>query len=131
MPPAKPSSGSPQDWLTRAKGKLAPARVPLPPGGFLEDLCFHAQQAAELAIKAVYQQHGWRFAFVHDLGQLLNGLKNNGLTLPADVQRADRLSDYAVQLRYPGPFPPVTQTEYQESVQIAQAVLTWADTMVP
>jgi HEPN domain-containing protein len=84
-----------------------------------------------LAIKAVYQQHGWRFPFVHDLGQLLNCLTKNGLTLPADVQRADRLSDYAVQLRYPGPFPPVTQAEYEEAIQIAQAVLTWAETLVP
>ena len=99
MPPPNPSPGTPQDWIARADAKLALARVPLPPGGLWEDLGFFVQQAAELAIKAVYQHHGWRFPFVHDLGQRLNGLKNHGLTLPANVQRADQQSDYAVQLR--------------------------------
>ena len=53
------------------------AQVPLPAGGMWEDLCFWAQQAAELAIKAVYQQHGWLFPFIHDLARLLNGLHMN------------------------------------------------------
>ena len=46
--------GSPQEWLARAKGDLALAGAPLPPGAFYEDLCFHAQQAAEEALKATY-----------------------------------------------------------------------------
>ena len=50
--------GSPQDWLSRAKGKLLLARQSLPEGGYWEDLCYMAQQAAELAVKAVYQAKG-------------------------------------------------------------------------
>ena len=57
MPQDKHVPGSPEDWLARAIGDLALARVPLPEGGYYEDLCFHAQQAAEKAIKAVYKKH--------------------------------------------------------------------------
>ena len=85
MPPPSPAPGTSQDWLDRARAKLVLAQVPLPPGGMWEDLCFWAQQAAELAIKAVYQQHGWLFPFIHDLARLLNGLQLQGLTIPSEV----------------------------------------------
>ena len=60
--------------MMRSRAKLALALAPLPLGGVWEDLWFLAHQAAELAIKAVYMQHGWLFPYVHDLDQLLNGL---------------------------------------------------------
>jgi len=107
------------------------ARVPLPPGGCYEDLCFMAQQAAELAIKAVYMQHGWLFAYTHTIGTLLDGLRDNGLTIPPDVDEADQLTRYAVETRYPGLSAPVTEAEYREAVRIAEAVLAWAESMVP
>jgi HEPN domain-containing protein len=53
MPQDRPVPGSAEDWLTRAEGDLALARAPLPEGAFHEDLCFHAQQAAEKSLKAV------------------------------------------------------------------------------
>jgi len=56
--PRSDPPGAPKEWLARARGKLALARGPLPPEGYWEDLCYMAQQAAELAIKAVYQQRG-------------------------------------------------------------------------
>ena len=49
----RPAPGSPRDWLLRARGDLALARAPLPEGGFYDDLCFHAQQAAEKALRTV------------------------------------------------------------------------------
>ena len=111
MPPASPAPGSVQDWLQRANGKLVLAQQPLPPGGFFEDLCFFTQQAAELAIKAVYQKQGWRFPFVHDLGRLLDGLQDQGMTVPPDVQAADALTMYAAETRYPGAYTPITRRQ--------------------
>ncbi|HVT02768.1 MAG TPA: HEPN domain-containing protein [Thermoanaerobaculia bacterium] len=55
MPRDRATPGSAEDWLARARSDLAIARSPLPEGAFLEDLCFHAQQAAEKALKAVRQ----------------------------------------------------------------------------
>lgn len=57
MPPERQMPGSPDDWLRRARSDLALAKVPLPEGALYEDLCFHAQQAAEKAIKAVYRTY--------------------------------------------------------------------------
>jgi len=53
--PRKPPTGSSDDWLRRAKSDLAIAKAPLPDGALYEDMCFHAQQAVEKALKAVYQ----------------------------------------------------------------------------
>src|ERR1041385_2720893 len=108
MPPPSFAPGSARDWLARAHGKLAVARARLPPGGYWEDLCFFAQQGAELAIKAVYQHNGWPFARSHDLGALIDGLRLQGLTIPADVEDADQLNPYAVLTRYPGITTPVS-----------------------
>ena len=94
--------GSPEDWLNRAKGKLLLARQPLPEGGFWEDLCYMAQQAAELAVKAVYQSKSWPFAFVHDLRHLLDGLEKNGMAVSAEIREAEKLTTSATQMRYPG-----------------------------
>jgi hypothetical protein len=50
-----------------------------------EDLCFWAQQAAELAIKAIYQRHGWLFP-----------LNESGLTEP--TQPVPRVGGRSVRL---------------------------------
>ncbi len=131
MPPPSRAPGTAREWLERARGKLALARQPLPPGGFWEDLCFLTQQAAELAIKAVYQVHGWIFPFVHNLGVLLDGLERQGLNIPQDVQDADQLSMYAVQARYPGLPTRISQAEFEESFRIADAVVVWAESFLP
>ena len=53
MPRRAGFTGTPQDWLRRAKGNLVRAKQRKPKDAFWEDLCFDAQQAAEKAIKAV------------------------------------------------------------------------------
>lgn len=89
-----------------------------------------AQQAAELAIKAVYQQHGWRFVFVHDLAQLLDGLEVNGLVIPGDVREAEKLTIYATQMRYPGASGFTTEKDYVLVQNIAEGVVAWAKNIV-
>ena len=126
MPSERPSLGSPEDWLTRAAGDLALASAPLPAGALLEDLCFHAQQAAEKAIKAVYRHRGIAFRYTHDIAELLNGLAAHVGGLPSDVMEAAELSPYAWQSRYPGTAEPVTEAEYQRSLLHARAALEWA-----
>lgn len=118
--------GSPQDWLARAQGDLALATVNLPEGGFYEDLCFHAQQAAEKAVKAVYLSLEWTFRYVHDLDELLSGLKDRGFHVPPEVQEAKVLSLFAWESRYPGLSEPVTYEEYQEAISQAKHVVNWA-----
>ena len=131
MPPPRPAPGTPHDWLGRARAKLVLARQPLPPGGMWEDVCYWTQQAAELAIKAVYQQRGWRFPFLHDLGQLLDGLEAQGLAIPTEVREAAKLTVYATLTRYPGLSTPLAQGHHTEALLISEAVVAWATSLVP
>ena len=128
LPDAIP--GSARDWLARARGDLALAKAPLPEGAFLDDLCFHAQQAAEKAIKAVYRHHGWPFRYVHDIEDILTGLKQHGVAIPAVIEAAVILTSYATTGRYPSREEPVTREEYTEAVALAERVVTWAAALV-
>jgi HEPN domain-containing protein len=124
--PRSSMPGSAEDWLARAEGDLAIARAGLPEGAFYEDLCYHAQQAAEKAIKAVYQSHGWVFRYTHDLDVLLAGLKAQGVVVPPEVEDAKSLTSYAWEARYPSLDEPVTDEDYHDAVQSAKAVVSWA-----
>lgn len=126
MPPDSPSLGTPREWLNRAKSNLAIARQPKTEEIYWEDLCFETQQAAEKALKAVLLARGIKFRFVHDLAELLTSLEKNGITIPPEIREAAILTDYSVEARYPGPFEPITEDEFCESLRIAETVVAWA-----
>ncbi len=130
MPQDRPAPGTPQDWLARAKSDLALARLPLPPDAFYEDLCFHAQQAAEKALKAVHQYHGWTFRYTHDLEELVTGLEQKGLGVPPEVDDAIVLTSFAWEARYPGLSEPVSEEEYRDAIHHAEAVVAWAERQI-
>jgi len=131
VPQDRPTPGSAQDWLARAKGDLAIARAPLPRGAFCEDLCFHAQQAAEKALKAVYRHYGWVFEYTHDLEELIAGLEGQGLAVPPEVKGAVALTGFAWESRYPGLGEPVTVEEYREALRLCECVVAWAESQIP
>ena len=104
--------GSPREWLARAKGSLALAKQSKVEEAFWEDQCFLAQQAAEKALKAVYQSRGLPFRYSHDLEELGKRLEDSGIEIPADVKEAIVLTRYAVETRYPGTVEAITEEEY-------------------
>jgi HEPN domain-containing protein len=130
MPENSIIPGSCEDWLKRARADLALAKIPLPEGGMLEDLAFHAQQAAEKAIKAIYIQKGMRFRYTHDIAKLLSGLAATGLNLNEEIKSSADLTIYASESRYPFVGEPVTEEEYQEAVRLAEMVVTWAERQI-
>ena len=67
---------------------------------------------------------------MHDLAELLTTLEQNGVTLPDPVKNAAILTDYSVEARYPGPFEPITEEEFLESLRIAEDVVAWAEQQV-
>ena len=123
-------TGTPEDWLRRAKGNLARAKQTKPKDAFWEDLCFDAQQAAEKAIKAVLIFRQLEFRKTHDLRGLLTLLDSTGSPIPAEIWKADNLTDYAVETRYPGLSEPVSDSEYRDAVALAEAVVRWADKQI-
>ena len=122
--------GSSGEWLARARGDLALARAPLPEGAFYEDLCYHAQQAAEKALKSVYLHRAWSFRYVHDVEELITGLRQNGLPVPEEVEEAVILTSYAFEARYPGVGEPVGEEEYEQALGLAEKVVRWAELLI-
>jgi HEPN domain-containing protein len=115
-----------REWISRARSDLTLARAK-PDGVYLEDLCFHAQQSAEKAIKALLIWHGIQFPYVYDLTALLTLLEKATGDLPGSIRQAERLTQFAVEMRYPGAAPPVLEREYQQAIKLAEEVLNWAE----
>jgi HEPN domain-containing protein len=129
MPRKRYPADDPREWLNRARSNLALARTVVP-GVDFEELCFDAQQCAEKSIKAIFIGRGESFPFIHDLENLLDRLKGNGLKIPKYIWEAEELSQYAAKTRYPGDMDPVTRRSYNRAVRIATVVLRWAERQV-
>ena len=130
MPRDPNELGTSYDWLRRAKSNLVRARQPKPEEVLWEDLCFDTQQAAEKALKAVLVERRIPFRFVHDIAELLTLLENQGIILAEEIKDSAELTDYSVESRYPGPFEPVTEEEFEKALQIAEAVVAWAESQI-
>lgn len=113
------------DWLRHAESDLALAKVAADGAILYETLCFHAQQAAEKAIKAVLVSRGIVPPRSHNLGMLADLLPDDS-PLPECLADMVGLSDYAVGSRYPGVYEPIEESEYREAVELAEAVFLWA-----
>ena len=117
-----------KNWLQRAKSNLARAKAGrITPEILYEDLCFDAQQAAEKALKALCILHEIIFPKTHDIAYLIELLEKGSVAIPEDVQEAKLLTGYAVEIRYPGDYEPVDETDYLNAVEIAKKVLKWAE----
>jgi HEPN domain-containing protein len=130
MPRDPNELGTSYDWLRRAKSNLIRARQPKPEEVLWEDLCFDTQQAAEKALKAVLVARRIPFRFVHDIAELLTLLENQGIILPEEIKASAGLTDYSVESRYPGPFEPITEEEFEKALQIAEAVVAWSESQI-
>jgi len=130
MPRDPNELGTSYDWLRRAKSNLVRARQPKPEEVLWEDLCFDTQQAAEKALKAVLVARRIPFRFVHDIAELLTLLENQGIILPEEIKASAGLTDYSVESRYPGPFEPITEEEFEKALQIAEAVVAWSESQI-
>ena len=116
-------------WLRNAKADLAFAGVPLPEGGMLEQLCFHAQQAVEKALKSVLISRGIDPPYSHSIQTLID-------QMPSDVHFPERLLDaveltpYAVMTRYPGEMEPVLPEDYARALDLTRDVVAWAASLI-
>lgn len=128
QPPERESSGSPQEWFAHAESDINLARLAKNREGILpEQVCFHAQQAAEKALKAVLLFKRIEFPFVHDLESLFELVKKDSVSVPLTVIEAgSSLTPYAVEIRYPGHLEEVTSSDADEAIRLAEAVLRWA-----
>jgi len=123
------AKGSAADWLRHARSDLAMAEAGQAEKDVLpESLCFHAQQAAEKALKAVLISANVEFPRTHNIKSLTELLPD---TVPraAILDDAATLTEYAVATRYPAETEPVTEDEFREALQSARGVVAWAQSI--
>ena len=94
-----------QRWLRFATEDLdAAQRMLADRSSAPRHVCWHAQQAAERALKAALVLEGIDFPFTHDLNALRNLLPDSW-TVRAEHAELAELTEWAVQAKYPGEWP--------------------------
>ena len=110
-----------EEWVQKAEGDYTVAQQSAQGQNPVNDvICFLAQQCVEKYLKAWLQEANIPFPRTHDLKELLNLIIP---TLPAwDAWRDDfsKLSEHAVDPRYPGKF--ATVDEATHAMQICDEV---------
>ncbi len=126
-----PSPGTPEDWLRHAKSDLAVARgIQNDPDVLPNQTVFHAQQAAEKAIKAVMIREAVPFPRTHDLTELVKRWTYSGRAWPPALIGVKSLNPYAVESRYPGYIHQLSRAEVRAAIETAEKVVTWAETVL-
>lgn len=115
------------EWLRWARADLAVACMVEDDRIASEILVFHAQQAAEKAIKALLIQRQSEFPHTHVIGLLLNLCQAVGYEDIEDLTEAATLTRYAVATRYPGAEAMVSRQEAEEAAALAAKVLNWVE----
>ncbi len=116
-----------KDWFAQAQRDLEMAQRAADEGYF-EWACFAAHQAAEKALKAVFQHFGGE-ARGHDLDGLLHGLGQR-VRIPRGLDsKVSELGKHYIASRYPNahvagsPFQHYTKVEARRAIRYAEAVL--------
>ena len=81
-------------------------------------------------MKALLIQRRQAFPRTHVLEYLLDLLEQAGVTVPTEAQEAVRLTQYAVEVRYPGVWQPVSPEEADEALELAERILCWVEGQV-
>lgn len=120
-----------QAFLQKARNDLFTARSTLTaPDGPTDTPCFHAQQAAEKALKALLTTLGCVAPRTHDLLVLLDTLPEMPPELEPYREALGALAAYAVEVRYPDDWYEPPREEALNALEIAQAFVTLIAGMV-
>jgi HEPN domain-containing protein len=120
------------EWLARADDDLRLAELAVnarPP--VLWGAAFHAQQAAEKLLKALLTFHRIEFEKVHSLDYLVDLCATAEPETESVRISATKLTDFAVEPRYPFPRHDPTETEAGEAIEIARQVQCFVRARLP
>ncbi len=113
------------EWVDRAEEDYQLARASLQrKKPLIYGATFHAQQCAEKYIKALLTSRQIAFPRTHDLAALSTLCQQNGIILSISEEDLEKLSAFAVEVRYPG--SQSTIEEAKEAYQIAKMVRRFA-----
>jgi len=123
-----------KDWISQARRDLENAEYEMK-GGFYEWSCFMSQQAAEKAIKAVFQKLGGE-AFGHSVAGLLEKLPEEMRPSEVLIDKAKELDKAYIPTRYPNahpegpPFRAYTKKEVRRLLEYAREILEYCESLL-
>jgi HEPN domain-containing protein len=115
------------DWMDEAEGDLEHAKSDIK-GGFYNWACFSSQQAAEKAIKAVFQRMGAE-AWGHSVADLLKELPDSYLISENLMNDGLELDKAYIPTRYPNAHPSGSpRTRY--TLEEARRLISYAQEII-
>jgi len=128
----KPAPEEVKAWLHKAASDLLAARILIEHSTLaLGPAAFHCQQAVEKALKAFLVYKGVLFDRVHNLVYLLDLCETIEPDFAALRDAAERLTPYAVEVRYPGDILELPVQEAQQALTAAQMVWDYVLQLLP
>jgi len=124
-----------RDWMDQAEGDLEHAKSDME-RGFYEWACFSAQQAAEKAVRAVFQGMGAE-AWGHSVADLLSELSKKEESAQELMEGALELDKVYIPARYPNAHPsgsPRRRYTIEEAGRLighAQKIITFCSDLLP
>ncbi len=108
-------------WVKNAEEDYDSAGKLMKAGGAPSVICFLCQQTAEKYFKALLVYRGIEVVYTHELDTLVDSIPAE-LNLEAEVAGYEELTDYAVNVRYPGFGNDIDVDEAARVFDIATAV---------
>jgi HEPN domain-containing protein len=119
-------------WLAQAENELSMTQS-LAESGFWSGACFHAEQTAQLALKAFLYLSGHRFVNIHSIRALVQECGKEDIQFLALEEYGLVLDRYYLATRYPDVLPPpalpfesFTEQDARQALGFAQEIFTLA-----
>jgi len=93
-------------------------------------LGFHAQQAAEKMLKAVLSSRGIEFPFTHRLADLIDTIRENGITIPEELEDLRFLTPFAVEFRYEIYEEDEEEFDFEATCTLLTKLQEWVKTVI-
>lgn len=110
-------------WINKAEKDLLTAERELSFEDPITDIiCFHCQQTVEKYLKAFLVYHQIYFTKTHRIMDLLELCATEDSSFKDELEDADNLTDYAVEIRYPDVWLEPGIEDAKEALEIAKKV---------
>lgn len=110
-------------WINKAEKDLLTAERELSFEEPITDtICFHCQQTVEKYLKAFLVYHQTYFSKTHRIMNLLEFCNTIDSSFKDELEDADKLTDYAVEIRYPDVWLEPEIEDAKEALEIAKKV---------
>ena len=114
-----------QQWFKKANNDLRNAEILLNCGENeipYDTLCFHCQQASEKYIKGYLIYKEMDFPKTHNLADLISICTQTDTSFSKYITEMEKLTPYAVEIRYPDDFYMPPEDDAREAYKIASEI---------